>query len=97
MKGSGVACKSRPVQRGFERREYGEIQMDSPTANRASVRLFATIVSNHPEEERWAIGAWDVRHAFLQSDEYAEDDPRRVAVCPPPFVVLPWKGSLEIE
>ena len=65
--------KARLVVRGFE--EENEVQVDSPTASKSTVRLSLAIAAN----EGWNIESIDVRSAFLQSNKIE----REVYVEPP--------------
>ena len=69
--------KARLVCRGFEE-EDGQYQIDSPTVDKASVRLFLSIASTM----KWFINSVDIKAAFLQSETFD----RTVFVRPPKSV-----------
>ena len=54
--------KARFVVKGFQ--EKANIQSDSPTASRDSLKIFFCIAAN----EKWIVEGSDVRSAFLQSN-----------------------------
>lgn len=66
--------KARLVARGFE--ETSDIQVDSPTAQKASIKLFLVILS----WKNWIPNAIDVQAAFLQGKTID----RNVFLKPPP-------------
>ena len=68
------SVKPRFVIKGFQ--EEDKAQADSPTASRETLKLFLSIVAN----EKWTLKSYDVRSAFLQSDNIK----REVYVKPPP-------------
>ena len=76
IKGEKKVFKARLVCRGFEQAaEFDDIEVTSPTVDTKSKRLFLVICGIF----RWQIRSYDVRAAFLQS----EDIDRTVYVKPP--------------
>ena len=66
--------KARLVTKWFQ--ETDDLQTDSPTASRDTLKVFCTVAAN----EEWTVVGSDVRSAFLQADEVS----REIFVEPPP-------------
>ena len=76
-------CRARLVARGYEE-EY-EVQSDSPTVDKASIRLIMMLCATN----KWTVKTSDVKSAFLQGMELD----RHVVMKPPREAGLP-KGKL---
>ena len=63
----GEEIRARLVARGFE--EEVDIQKDSPTIGRSTLRLFLTIAAS----EKWTIRSTDIQSAFLQGKTLDRD------------------------
>ena len=74
--GGNTDAKARLVVRGFE--ETDKLQSDSPTAHKATLRVFLSVISN----QQWNCESIDVKSAFLQGKRIERD----VFVLPPPDI-----------
>ena len=68
IKGGEVCHKARLVARGFEEHNK-DIQKDSPTCAKESLRLTLAIISSF----RWKLQSLDVKSAFLQGNQMDRD------------------------
>ena len=66
--------KARLVVRGFE--EESEVQTDSPTTVKDTIRLFFALSSTL----KWTVESMDVKPAFLQGNEISHE----IFLYPPP-------------
>ena len=76
VKGKVLVAKARLVVRGFEE-DTTQIQTDSPTCNKESVRILLAILSGN----RWDMHTMDIKNAFLQGN----DIQRETFLRPPKF------------
>ena len=72
----GIKPKATLVARRFEEDNLSEIQKDSPTCSKATLRAVLSIVC----QRKWNLQSIDIKTAFLQGDSLK----REIFVKPPP-------------
>ena len=77
--GSIAKFKSRLVIRGFQDQQLEILRKDSPTAAKTSIRLLL----NYALEHNYDIHCGDVSTAFLQGENYRDDEQRNIYLRPP--------------
>ena len=68
VKGNVLISKARLVVRGFEE-DTSQIQTDSPTCNKESVRILLAILAGN----KWPLHSLDIKSAFLQGNTIQRD------------------------
>lgn len=66
---TGDICKARLVARGFEDTDKNNVEKDSPTCAKESLRLVLAIIAQY----NWKPKSMDIKTAFLQGQELSRD------------------------